>query len=159
MRNDGTTKQSPRWHLVYFSLAAFDILTVIAALFLSASILDIYVESVDESREWANRAADLSDLSLALVGVNAPGNDVFESNNVVLEKENLASAHHRFEDLYRKIVADFNSLNEKGLVQDMTKKLENVYQLEKNIVNEANVIFDLYEQGRQAEAGNFMAAC
>jgi len=41
------TDKKPKWHLVYFALAAFDILTVSGSLYLNHNIMNIYKDSVD----------------------------------------------------------------------------------------------------------------
>lgn len=46
------------WHYIYFLLAAFDLLTVCAGLYLNHRITTIYTDSVAANRIWANRLAD-----------------------------------------------------------------------------------------------------
>lgn len=72
----------PRWHCVYFLLAAFDVLTVSMCLYLNHRIMTIYVRSVEANQEWAERQQDASELGRLAWEVNAPGNDVFDSQQV-----------------------------------------------------------------------------
>ncbi len=152
-----SSDRAPRWHLIYYALAAFDIVTVVATLILSGSILAIYVNSVDESSVWASRAGDLSDLSLILVGVNTPGNDVFESKAPNLEAENLAAHHDHFISLYQKIRQDFETIEDAQLSEELENTLHQVYLGESMIVNEAKIVFSFYQNNKKEEAGNHMA--
>jgi signal transduction histidine kinase len=85
-----------RWHVVYYLLAAFDVLTVTASLELSRRILDIYMRSVAQNREWATHMDEYSDLQRLAAEVNAPGNDVFDSQAVVTEAARMRGARERF---------------------------------------------------------------
>jgi len=69
----------PKWHHIYFLLAAFDLLTVSTALYLNHLILTIYTDSVEVNQEWAQRRNKYSELGQLAVAVNAPGNDLFKS--------------------------------------------------------------------------------
>jgi len=45
----------PRWQHIYFGLAAFNLLTVCASLYLSHRLMVIYAESVRVNHEWSRR--------------------------------------------------------------------------------------------------------
>jgi hypothetical protein len=91
-------RRRPKWHLIYFALATFDILTVAGSLTLSHRIMDIYSESVATNQRWADKLAAFSDLGQIASAVNAPGNDVFDTRDVAAETERrdkaLASFNH-----------------------------------------------------------------
>jgi len=79
----------PRGPLIYYLLAAFDILTVSASLFLNHRIMSIYVGSVEANQEWAERMTDYAALSRLAAEVDAPGNDVFNSRDVPAESARM----------------------------------------------------------------------
>jgi hypothetical protein len=81
----GRAGQRPKWYLLYYLLAAFDIVTVLACLTLNHLVLQNYVNSVGKSREWANREDQYAHLAELARAVNAPGNDVFDSRDVDAE--------------------------------------------------------------------------
>src|SRR5688572_949516 len=85
-----------RWHVVYYLLAAFDVLTVTASLLLSFRLLGIYQRSVADNQEWASHLDEYAELQRLAVDVNRPGNDVFESHDVPAESERLARARRAF---------------------------------------------------------------
>jgi PAS domain S-box-containing protein len=87
----------PRWHVVYYLLAAFDVLTVTASLELSRRILDIYMRSVAQNQEWASHNDEFASLDRLAAEVNAPGNDVFDSQDVAGEASRMRAARGRFD--------------------------------------------------------------
>ncbi len=150
-------QKQPRWHLIYYLLATFDLITVSITLFLSFTILGIYSQSVDDNNTWAKRAGSLSDLSQVLIKVNTPGNDVFESDNPNLESDKLATYHQEFTQLYESIIEDMRHLDDRSLMQNIQRNMREVSRHETNILNEARDIFSNYKQGKRAVAGNKMA--
>lgn len=79
------TRKTPRWHLVYFVLAAFDLVTISATLYLNHSLMDIYSESIRVNEQWADRLASYSALAPMVTNVNMPGNEVFDTLDVKAE--------------------------------------------------------------------------
>ncbi|MFN7984837.1 MAG: hypothetical protein U0Q11_23580, partial [Vicinamibacterales bacterium] len=66
----------PRWYVLYFALAAFDLLSVSAGLYLNHRLTLLYGAAVTASEQWAQRSSELSALRQVAGTVNAPGNDV-----------------------------------------------------------------------------------
>ena len=62
-----------RWHVVYYLLAAFDVLTVTASLLLSFRLLGIYQRSVADNQEWAGHLDEYAELQRLAGNVNAAG--------------------------------------------------------------------------------------
>src|SRR5918992_182550 len=79
----------PKWHYLYFVLAALDLIAVCAGLYLSHSIMTIYERSVAANQTWAERVFAYSHLGELASAVNAPGNDVFDSREVDLESASM----------------------------------------------------------------------
>ncbi|MBV1877728.1 MAG: response regulator [Pseudomonadales bacterium] len=158
MSSSKTSKiDHPRWHLIYFVLAAFDVITVIATLYLSSMILDIYISSVDKSSLWASRAGDISDLSLILVKVNTPGNDVFESQDPVQENIRLGQHNDAFKLLYHKITNDLDRLEDATLSKQLKNQIASVNTSKDQIIDQARQVFELYQTNNRIQAGNHMA--
>jgi len=150
-------KDAPRWHYIYYALAGFDLVTVVATLILSITILNIYTSSVDENNAWATRAGHLSDLSLVLVRVNTPGNDVFESGDPQAEEQRLKQYHAEFGVLFKQIDEDIRSLDNKALSTLLLSNMRKVQEKEQAILKEARNIFQLYQNNEQNRAGMRMA--
>src|SRR5204863_5817429 len=81
-----------RWHQVYFALAALAVASVASTLWLTYDYGDSHSDLVARSREWANRMDAYNHLSELAVAVDAPGNDVFETHDVVAERARVAAA-------------------------------------------------------------------
>lgn len=86
----------PRWHLFYFVLAGFDLLMVLASLYLGKRGLDTYIESVAVNQRWADLAGKLTDLGELAGKVNAPGNDIFQSGDLPGERKRWAAAERQY---------------------------------------------------------------
>src|SRR5262245_18420602 len=78
-------ERRPKWHDVYFFLAAFILLTVSPGLYLTHRIMGSYTQSVAINQAWAERAADYSSLWEIASAVNAPGIDIFDTHDVIWE--------------------------------------------------------------------------
>ncbi len=88
-----------RWHIAYYVLAVFNILTIAFTLLLSHQIMGIYQESVIVHKMWANRSARFLELGSLAGKMNAPGNNIFDSHDFAGERERLKDANAVF-DLY-----------------------------------------------------------
>ncbi|MFN2492503.1 MAG: hypothetical protein ABR501_06430 [Pyrinomonadaceae bacterium] len=91
-------QRRPKWHLVYFLLAFFDVFTVCVSLLLNHQIMRIYTHSVEINQKWAGRLGDYSELGQLAAAVNAPGNDVFDSHNVEIEIKRMRMALRVFDE-------------------------------------------------------------
>ena len=75
----------PKWHVIYFLLAAFDVLIVGTVLIFNHQVMGIYEDSVSENRIWSDRGTRLIELGRLAAAVDAPVNDIFTSRDVVRE--------------------------------------------------------------------------
>ncbi|MGH6855102.1 MAG: hypothetical protein ACREDN_06755, partial [Aestuariivirga sp.] len=87
----------PKVHLIYFILAAFDLMAVAGGLYLSHRLSTIFESSVATSNEWNNRFTAVWSLGDLAAGVSAPGSNVYISKNVTAERENLERARSTLE--------------------------------------------------------------
>ena len=86
-----------KWYYVYFLLAAFDLVTVSAGLWLNYRIMGIYLKSVEVNRVWADRVSAYSHLGELAGDVDAPGNDVFDTHDVAKESARMEVAVANFD--------------------------------------------------------------
>src|SRR6266850_6052080 len=87
----------PKWRYIYFLLAAFDLVTVSAGLYLNYRIMGIYLRSVEVNRVWAERVSAYSHLGELAGDVDAPGNDVFDTRDVQKEVARMEAAVKAFD--------------------------------------------------------------
>ena len=98
---------SPKWHRVYYLLAAFDVVIVLLTLVLNYQILHIYERSAKTSQQWTERRNDMDELGKLAGAVNAPGNNVFDSHDVAAESATMASALQIFKQDLRHSRTEF----------------------------------------------------
>jgi PAS domain S-box-containing protein len=148
---------SPKWRYVYFLLAAFDLVTVLAGLSLNHRIMAIYLQSVEVNRVWAERVSAYSHLGELAGDVDAPGNDVFDTRDVSQESVRMASAVKAFDlDLEKQreeLSADLDSKSAAPLLA----LLDAIAVAKAQMTQEAVRIFDYFREGRADLAGERMA--
>jgi signal transduction histidine kinase/ActR/RegA family two-component response regulator len=147
----------PKWYLLYYLLAALDVVTVLASLTLNHRMMQIYVESVAVSQQWEDREQQYADLSELGHAVNAPGNDVFDSRDVPAESARLRVALGAFNaqfDSVRADVARNASEREAALLLPAFDEIEHAMRA---MAGEAALIFRYFETGQPERAGERMA--
>src|SRR3954465_9312249 len=147
----------PKWHYVYFLLAAFDLVTVSAGLYLNHRIMNIYLRSVEVNRVWAERVAAYSHLGELAGDVDAPGNDVFDTRDVQGEFVRMDAAVKAFDlDLLKQrkeLLANLDSRSAAPLLA----QLDAILVAKTQMTGEAARIFDYFREGRADLAGQRMA--
>jgi len=145
------------WHVVYYLLAAFDVLTVCASLYLSRRVLDIYVRSVAQDQEWARHTDEYSGLQRLAAAVNAPGNDVFDSQDVPRESARTDRARAEFAArlaLLRRHLTDIHPAEAAPLLA----RLATVERAMQEMTAEAEATFADFAAGEPARAARRMAS-
>ncbi|NVJ97003.1 MAG: response regulator [Alphaproteobacteria bacterium] len=147
----------PRWHLIYYALALFDILTISGSLYLNHQIMNIYSDSVELNQEWAGHLSGLTELGDLAQKTNAPGNDVFDTKAVDRETERRDTAlmlfNNRLADLESAIIAS----SEAHGVEPPRDQFQSVKVAMHGMVGEANDIFQHFNRGEEELAGRRMA--
>jgi two-component system, NtrC family, sensor kinase len=147
----------PRWPLAFYLLAAFDVLTVSASLYLNHRIMRIYVDSVEANQDWAGRMADYAALGNLAAEVNAPGNDVFDSRDVSRESPRMERALVEFQSriaALRRALGGELPADEAG---PLLSRLDEIEIAMSEMVAEARLIFSHFEEGQRVQAGERMA--
>jgi len=151
-------KSNANWFQLYYFMAAVSLIVVGFSLVVNHGIMNIYTKSNKISEKWSDRQARYIALSDLATKVIAPGNDVFESRDVV--KESI-----RFKALVRKLYKDIAaSKNEivKNVTQLLAKKmLASLAEAETNLQDleyKAISILGLMKADRIVLAGRHMAA-
>jgi len=157
---------SPKWHRVYYLLAAFDVLIVLLTLVLNYQILLIYQRSATASQQWTERRNDMDKLGKLAGAVNAPGNNVFDSHDVEAESQAISVALRLFDEdlkeVERGLIDQIHSKNQ-GLefpqsdVNLLTRHFEAVGASMNEMTSEAELIFSYFRQNQPVLAGKRMA--
>ena len=151
-------KKGPKWHIIYYALAAFDILAVSSSLYLSHEIMGIYRGSVKENHVWAERVSALTKLGGMAQETNAPGNDVFDTKAVEKERNARNKGLISFHELLMKIRADIENKITGGDQRKLIEKANIIGDAMDQMVLEADQIFSFFESGEAGLAGTRMAS-
>lgn len=141
----------PKLHVIYFVLAAVDLLTICGGFYLTHQLMGIYQESVSTNQDLADRLADFAKLGDLAQLTNAPGNDVFDSRDVPAERANRDAALAQFATHLSSLQKDPWNTTQIGDV------LPRIDASMREMVAEADLIFQYFEKGQQAKAGSRMA--
>ncbi len=147
----------PKWYLLYYLLAAFDVLTVSVGLYLNHRIMDIYTRSVGVNHQWAIRLTQYSELNQLAAAVNAPGNDVFDTHNVHTESQKM----HAALTIFNEHLATLEKELEENPVQDSVAPVLESFRVIKasmdEMIAEAELIFSYFKRNQPEMAGKRMA--
>jgi signal transduction histidine kinase/CheY-like chemotaxis protein len=147
----------PKWYLLYYWLAALDVVTVLASLMLTQAMMQIYVDSVAASQQWAKREEEYADLAELARSVNAPGNDVFDSRDVGAEAARLRLALASFNAQFDAVRGEVGRSARNGEAALLASAFDQIQHAMREMTAEAALIFGYFEAGQAGEAGQRMA--
>lgn len=151
------TRKTAKWHLVYFALAAFDVLTVTASLYLTHQILGIYIGSVATNEQWVDRRARYRELGQLAAQVDAPGNDVFDTHDVEAEQSRRDHALALFNEQMRKARGELVAEVTEEEVGSLLASLDRVTEAMNDMVAESDRLFNHFRIGETDRAARRMA--
>lgn len=151
-------RRKSRLHLVYFALAAFDVLAISCTLFLSHSIMTAYESAVLTSRTWAAHVSEIAVLGDLARQTNAPGNDVFETGDVESERARRDIALGKFNAQWEKLRADIEKSASAEDRAVFVAALGSIRASMDEMVGTADEIFASIGAGDENRAGPKMAA-
>ncbi|MBX7148553.1 response regulator [bacterium] len=155
MLKNQTNKKT--WYWLYFVLAAFDLVTIGISLFLNHQIMGLYQGSIDTNQQWSHRIEEYTQLQILGGKVNAPGNDVFDSRDVVSEQNKANSSLTTFKQEREKALIDASSISTPEYRQRIILELEKIDTKMTEMKDEADLIFGYFRNGEEAKAGERMA--
>ena len=160
IQSGGTVSRNkpPKWYYVYFLLAAFDLVTVSAGLWLNHRIMGIYLQSVEVNRVWAERVSAYSHLGELAGDVDAPGNDVFDTRDVDQESLRMENAVRAFDLDIQKQRNELDSDLTAADAAPLVELLDAIAVAKTQMTQEAVRIFDYFREGRADLAGERMTA-
>ncbi|NOS73540.1 MAG: response regulator [Methyloglobulus sp.] len=150
-------RATPKWYLVYFLLAAFDLLTVCVSLYLNHRITEIYSDVIQVNQHWGMRLKTYDELGQLAGNVNAPGNDVFDSRNVAGERLRMKVANERFQAALKLSRDDLDHDANPEEVAQLKHDIAIVTAAMEVMVGEAELIFSHFANNQPSKAGERMA--
>ena len=146
-----------KWKKVYFCLAALDLIAVGLSLFVNHHLGNQYKETIQSNEFLANRLEVLENLQVLASDVNAPGNDVFDSENVSQEKTRLTLALANFYELHDKTLIDLKKHNDKYSLEKVISNYRNIQVKMNEMLGETALIFKYFDNNEKTLAGSRMA--
>lgn len=148
-------RAAPRLHLLYFALAAFDILTICTALWLNHNATSAFEEAVRASAESSRRQVEIIELARLAQQADAPGNDVFQTRAVAAERARYREAFAQYRQAWGRVSADLNpnTSEEAAIVQRLNDANASMEELGR----QADFIFSELGRGNVSRAGGGMA--
>ncbi len=154
----GQRAARPRFHLIYFALALFDLLAVCLGLFLIDRLTHVHRQSVQASQDWGHRLEASAELMQLAAAVDAPGNEIFDSRDIEGESrrldESLAAFDRRADELRQELSRNLDSADAGTLL----KRLDSLELAMARLVSEARTILELFRHEDLQAAGERMAA-
>jgi signal transduction histidine kinase/DNA-binding response OmpR family regulator len=166
LRFKNKKSSSPKWHRVYYLLAAFDVIIVLLTLILNYQILHIYERSAQTSQQWTERRNDMDELGKLASAVNAPGNNVFDSHDVESESATMTTALRVFNahltHSKNELLAQINRTDQvlefsQSDINVLTQHFDLVGASMDEMTSEAELIFSYFRQNQPDPAGKRMA--
>jgi signal transduction histidine kinase/CheY-like chemotaxis protein/HPt (histidine-containing phosphotransfer) domain-containing protein len=150
----------PRWPLVYFLLAAFDILIVLGSLTFNRMLVDMHADTLALDHAWAKRLASYAELRDIAGEVSAPASEVFFTRDFLGEKAKLRAARRSFDERFAQVTQDLE--NGVGQVPEAElKQLQADFAVMRRAMNamvaEANMTFSYFSIDAPDRAVEFIA--
>jgi len=157
MLRSETRLRRPKWHLLYYLLAAIAVLTICGSLYLNYSVRRIYEESVAVNQEWALQHSNLLKLARLAQAVNAPGNDIFDSHDVDKERMRRDEALAQFQALLVQIRRDLVSKPATPEVKSLIASIYEISTAMDTMTATADLIFTYFRSNEAAQAVRYNA--
>lgn len=137
---------------LYFCLA------IAAGLVLSHHISVLHSKSIEAHRQWADRLATYTQINLLAQSVNAPGNNVFDSNDVVHESKLLEHQLRAFTLKLGEARQDITNNTPAKFAEQLLPHLQEAEDAMDEMVAETKMIFKALEDELPKHATQRMAA-
>lgn len=145
-------------HSIYFLLAGFNIFAIVLSSYLNQQLVSKYNQSITLNQVWYQRLQAYDQLSQIAIRANAPGNNIFISQNVSGERQLLNEALHEFQVQQGLIYQDLLSIEDRKQAQILLTQLDAIAAEFQLMVDDANTILTALDQGQISEATQKMAA-
>src|SRR5690348_12989994 len=148
----------PKWHRLYYLLAAFDLFTVVLSLVLNHQTRGVFARSIEVNQVWSQRLANYSELGKLAAAVDAPGNDIFDSLDLSTETARFKSALQRYDSRFTELRAEVQAhADEPGAARILTD-FDALADVMPDMTRQSQEIFSFFAQGQPGEAGRRMAS-
>jgi signal transduction histidine kinase len=147
----------PKWQYLYYVLAAFDLFAISTSLYLNHKVGSLYAASIQTNQIWAARLQDYSELGKLAGEVNAPGNDVFDSRQVVMESERMQASLREFQTKMAAVRQELQKHEHLAQSDLILADLDVVDATMAAMIAEADLIFNYFQRQQPEVAAQRMA--
>ncbi len=145
-------RQRHQWHLLYYLLAAFNLLTVGFTLGLNHQMQEAFARSVEASSAWERRLKDYGDLINTAQAVQARCNNLFITRDVDRQRDEMRLAYNSFKTRLRtkrgEAIMAVETSESRKLIEDFDKLRVAV----DSMVETAEDLFDRFPTDKPDEA-------
>ncbi|MGB3787215.1 MAG: ATP-binding protein [Phormidesmis sp.] len=117
-----------------------------------------YEQSIEINQVWAQRLQTYSELAQRVGATNAPGNDVFDSQDVEVENQRLEVSLARFQEQMGLIRQDLATNTEAVHSEPLLAYLDQVDAATAEMTREAKAIFSFVDQNQTSLAAQRMSS-
>lgn len=151
-KQEKQARQRHQWHLLYYVLAAFNLLTVAFTIRLNHQMQEAFASSVEVSSAWDRRLRDYGDLINTAQSVQARCNNVFITRDATKQRDEMRVVYSGFKNRIRvkrgEALVAIESVESRKLIEDFDK-LRNAVD---TMVETAEELFDRFPTDKPEEA-------
>ena len=151
-----TQRLHKSWYRSFITISITTASVLVLSLFISRKYYEHTTNMLVAQSQSVGLLEAISDLDLASRRVNAPGNNVFQTKDLKLERHNLALADHNFLENWQKLKSLLHT-NDKKLSPRHQGLLETLRKQHNQVVQLTQAIFSNIEQHHFATATRRMA--
>ncbi|MBI1213247.1 MAG: response regulator [Alphaproteobacteria bacterium] len=151
------SSHSKRLGRLFGVLAIVNILTAVGALSMSQVTLQVLNSRQAQSAVWAERITNLMALRRSVEQLDIPGNSIFESQDVALERRRLAAAEAEFGVTLAKATQGFEGDGAGGATDaTIAATLRETDAIGADMAQHTHVVLDFYDSNRHEDAAREM---
>ena len=148
----------PRWHRVYYVLAAFDVFTVALSLIVTWRMVNNFSGTIANNVAWVQVVDHAWELSRLAAAIDAPANDLFESQDLHKEIDRIQLAAQQFDAEIAALRAGLQAMPVTPHHVPLADDIRGATEDKKEMLKQAEQLFGRYGAGRRDLAIQNMVA-
>jgi signal transduction histidine kinase/DNA-binding response OmpR family regulator len=145
------------WFKLFCALGALQVFALASNFALTQSLSAGFAGSIQGNTDLALRRGGFERMRTLTAEINGPGNDIFQSGNVALERARLGRAAKKFDAFVTKFRDEIDALADRAVVKELSSTLDLIDQQIKEEIEAAQKIFVAIDAEDTAKAARLMA--
>ena len=142
----------PRWHRVYYVLAAFDVFTVALSLVLTHKMVDSFTSSIAHNVGWVHVVDHAWNLSRLSAAIATPADELFEKGDLTAEISRIQAAVKEFDAEIDAIQMELNAMPETRHHAALADDIRGAVAGKNEMLKQAEQLFARYGEGKREQA-------